>query len=91
VVSFGMAEVWIAGKGWELIQAPFTGITKPGTRRILRTLTPCVWTTCHVTDKTTVEEVEQEIIDKRPNPFLDAEINEVLIEIRKIEEDEKNI
>lgn len=45
-----------------LMVAPFHGETKPGTWRELFILMDCVWITAHPTDKTTVEEVEREII-----------------------------
>jgi hypothetical protein len=45
-----------------LMVAPFHGITKPGTWRKLFIIMDCVWLTMHPTDKTTVEEVEADII-----------------------------
>jgi hypothetical protein len=47
VVSKGRCLVWIDGIGWQLIEAPYTGITKPGTRRVLLILEDTVWTTFH--------------------------------------------
>jgi hypothetical protein len=38
----------------------------------------CVFTTFHVTDKKTVEEVEDEILIKHDNPLLDDNIKELL-------------
>ncbi len=45
-----------------LLTAPYHGETKPGTWRELFILMDCVWITAHPTDKTTVEEVEADII-----------------------------
>lgn len=45
-----------------LMVAPYHGITKPGTWRKLFIIMDCVWLTMHPTDKTTVEEVEADII-----------------------------
>lgn len=42
--------------------APYHGITEPGTWRELFIVMDCVWITAHPTSKTTVEEVEKEII-----------------------------
>lgn len=45
-----------------MIVAPYHGETKPGTWRELFIIMDCVWITAHPTDKTTVQEVEQDII-----------------------------
>lgn len=45
-----------------LMVAPYHGITKPGTWRKLFIVMDCVWLTMHPTSKTTVEEVEVDII-----------------------------
>ena len=52
VVSLGVVFVWDDTSGWIKISAPFTGITEPGTRRILVVLEDAIWTTFHVTDET---------------------------------------
>jgi len=46
------------------LQAPYHGITKPGTKRIIYTHTDCVFITVHATDKKTPEEVEEDVIAK---------------------------
>ena len=46
------------------IKAPFSGITKPGTKRVVYTHEDTVWTTVHATDKTDLLEIEEEIIAK---------------------------
>lgn len=53
VVVAGSASVYIPGVGVERIEAPYFGITKPGTRRILYIHEDCVWATYH---PTTVDE-----------------------------------
>ena len=47
IVSKGRVAVWCENDGWQFITAPFTGITRPGTRRILFIAEDCVWTTFH--------------------------------------------
>ena len=74
VVSKGKAHVFIEGIGWEKICAPFTGITKPMTRRVLLIEEDCIWTTFHATDKTDVAEIEKEIIEPRMQHFLDHDL-----------------
>jgi hypothetical protein len=62
IVSPGVARVSENGAPMIQLVAPYHGITKPGTWRELWILMDCIWTTMHPTDKTTVEEVEAEII-----------------------------
>jgi quercetin dioxygenase-like cupin family protein len=64
VVLSGRCMVWIEGEGWTEIVAPHVGITKPGTRRVLVMLEDTRWMTFHPTDKTDVDEIEVDIIQK---------------------------
>jgi hypothetical protein len=50
-VSHGAAAVSIDGNDWEHIVSPYTGITQPGTRRILYILEDCIWTTYHPVER----------------------------------------
>jgi len=63
-ISKGIVSVFSTTEGLKLHQAPYTGITKPGTKRLIYAHTDLVWTTYHRTDKKTVDEVEEEIIEK---------------------------
>jgi len=62
IVSYGSVIVRENDGPPVLVIAPFHGITKPGTWRHLFMPMPCVWTTFHATDKTTIEELEKDII-----------------------------
>jgi hypothetical protein len=77
VLSQGAITMW-DGEKQVSISAPFGGITKENTRRIVFVHEDCVFTTFHVTDKKTVEEVENEILIKHDNPLLDDRIKELL-------------
>lgn len=70
IVSTGACLVFIEGEGWKLIEAPFHGLTKAGTRRLIYVIDSITWTSFHPTDKTTVEEVQEDIIVKRTNKML---------------------
>lgn len=50
-ISLGRVAVSIDGNDWQEIEAPYTGITQPGTRRVLYILEDCVWTTYHRIDE----------------------------------------
>ena len=81
-VSKGKVAVSIDGKDWEEFEAPYTGVTKPGTRRILYIIEDCIWTTYHVnqSDSQDLEEIEERLIEKRDNNLL-----KTVLENKKIE------
>lgn len=52
------------------LRAPYTGITRPGARRILIVHEDTIWTTFHPTQLTDPVEIEREIIEQHENPLL---------------------
>ena len=48
--------------GFQRIKAPYQGITKAGTKRVIRTYTEVVWTTVHVTNETDLHKIEKQVI-----------------------------
>ena len=58
--------------GVKEIEAPYNGVTLPGTKRAIFTHEDCVFITVHATNKQTPEEVEEEVIAK---DFNDKEIS----------------
>ena len=71
VVSRGRCCVFNESGEWTEINAPYFGITKPGTRRFLVMLEDTVWTTFHPTTKTDVREIELDIIEPHRNALLE--------------------
>ena len=68
-------------EGWEYIEAPYVGVTKAGTKRILYIHEDCNWVTVHPTDQKDLKAIENEIIA--------TEINDLKVcesELKKIEE-----
>ena len=49
-------------EGIQDIEAPYQGITKPGTKRAIYTHEECIFITVHATNNTTIEDVEDEVI-----------------------------
>jgi len=86
VVSKGKLNVLLDGK-MEFIEAPYRGVTKPGTRRVLYIIEDTIWTTFHPLPYITGQEndlseedilkitdsIEAEIIEFHDNPLLDEE------------------
>lgn len=85
IVSKGKVSVWLDEGEEVLIEAPYCGITLPNTRRVLYIHEDCIWTTIHATDKTTPEEVEEEIIQKHDNELLTQEEKEKFNLVYKIQ------
>lgn len=72
ILSQGVVSVWTEAEGEQLFQAPFHGITKPGTRRILYIHETAVWTTFHSTLFQTIEEIHDDIIEKYENHSMNG-------------------
>lgn len=64
-VLAGKAAVWDGENGVQIIKAPYFGITKPGTRRVLLIGEDCTWITAHPTAHTDVALIEADIIEPR--------------------------
>jgi hypothetical protein len=47
VISKGAAYVRVNKEEWQLLEAPYLGVTEPNTRRVLIILKDCIWTTFH--------------------------------------------
>lgn len=61
LISKGVLSVWDGETGWVKITAPFMGITKPGTRRVLFIHEDTIWTTFHVTNETDPDKIGMQI------------------------------
>jgi hypothetical protein len=86
VVSQGSVAVWCENDGWQLIEAPHTGITKPGTRRILFIIEECRWTTFHTGPWAPDTDPEQIVAEVTDTPDV-GYIERLEAEIRKTLED----
>jgi len=62
-VMSGEVDV-LTENGMQRIKAPYHGITKAGTKRVLLTHTETVWITVHVTNETDLDKIEEQIIAK---------------------------
>jgi len=70
----------LTDEGVQHIQAPYSGITKPGTKRVLYMHEDTVFITVSVTDKTDLKEIEDEVIAK---DFQDPLITKADLELLK--------
>ncbi len=74
IISQGCAIVFDNGEEM-LLEAPYHGVTKKGTRRVLMipedAEVPCVWTTFHPNpNNENLEQIAGRIIEKHDNPLL---------------------
>jgi len=88
IVSFGKVAVSIDSEDWNEITAPYTGITKPGTRRVLYIIEDCIWTTFHRIDgmkseyndlwdegkENIVKEIEEKLLEPHVNYLTGTDI-----------------
>lgn len=70
VITRGKVRVISETEGAVTYTAPHTGITEPGTRRLLHVIEETVWTTFHVTELTDVEAIAAEILEPSPNQLI---------------------
>jgi hypothetical protein len=81
IVSYGKVAVSIDGDDWNEITAPYTGITIPGTRRVLYIIEDCIWTTFHRVDGMKSEynnlndEEKEKIVEKIEEKILEPHLN----------------
>jgi len=66
VISKGLVSVSSDGESWTHYQAPYTGITEPGTQRFLVMHEDTIWTTFHVNpdDEKDIEKLEIRYVDR---------------------------
>jgi hypothetical protein len=72
VISMGTVEVISENEGRVVYSAPHTGITEPGTRRILFAHSDVVWTTFHLNEDNDndPEEIGRKVLIPHENPLL---------------------
>ncbi len=98
IISAGTCAVKNNDGEWEMLSAPYFGVTESGTRRILYVLENCAWTTAHPVPfepeneseeaiKEAVDKVDELILEKHVNEILGGELknNKLIIEIAHAE------
>lgn len=78
VLSLGKITMWDGEGGQISVSAPYCGITKANARRVVLVHEDCIFTTFHVTDKTTVEEAENDIFVEYDNELMDEKVKKTL-------------
>ena len=70
VLSQGVAYVTTEDGSREILTAPHTGITLPGTRRAIFAESEVIWTTFHATEETEVEKICLAILEPHNNLLI---------------------
>jgi len=74
-VMKGVVSVFSENDGEQLIEAPYSGITTPHTRRVLYIHEDTIWATVHSRlPNETIDEIANRILDKYDNPLLSEDI-----------------
>lgn len=74
VLSKGKVSVFSEEDGSRYLEAPFMGVTKIGTRRIVYHHEDTIWTTFHATELTDIDEIEEWLYEPITNPLLDPAV-----------------
>lgn len=61
VISKGVVKVRDDEGEWKTFTAPYIGVTKPGTRRVLEIVEDTLWSTFHVTNETDPEKIVEQV------------------------------
>ncbi len=71
----GKCKMWDVGAGTEpeIMEAPRLWISVPGAKRVLFTMEDCVFATCHASDETDLEKLEDELIVPEPKARITHE------------------
>ena len=82
----GKAKI-LTDNGVEILEAPYFGITEPGTKRLMEIVEDIEWYTVHATEETTVEGVERDVLAKdfkelEEKPQHDAHVQDYLKHIQ---------
>lgn len=64
--------------GLMFINAPYTFVSSVGTKRLVMILEETIWTTVHITDKTDLAEIEEEVIAKDYSQLENETVKELL-------------
>lgn len=82
VILQGALSVWVNGVE-TYYEAPYNGITEPGTRRILYIWEPTIWMTFHPNpDNLNEDEMVELVTEKHNNQFFSEEDEKLLAAIR---------
>lgn len=52
------------------IKAPFTVVSPPGTKRIAKAISDCIWITVHGTEETDLDKIEHHFIAENEDEYL---------------------
>lgn len=70
VLSKGKMAV-LVGEEIQTVEAPFSIVSPPGTKRIAYTHSDCVWTTVHGTEETDLDKIEEHFIAQDEQEYLE--------------------
>lgn len=69
ILSQGKMIIYMEDGGVQEVEAPFTVVSPPGTRRAALALSDCIWTTIHGTDLQDVDDIEKVFIAESPAAY----------------------
>lgn len=82
-LSEGVVAIYDSHGKKVVLQAPYRGTTKPGTRRMMLVLEDITFTTYHMTRTTDPEETIAEVTSRADNPYIKGPVVQALRDIRE--------
>lgn len=83
----GDVSVWYYDVPIERYKAPYSGITKAGTRRLLYNHEDTIWVACYATHLTDIDEITKSLVCTDMNPYIDGDDKRIgLLDQNKIKD-----
>lgn len=83
VISKGSIMVTSDNEGSIVYEAPYTGITKPHTRRALHALSDVIWTTFHATKETDLDKICAELLEDKDTKHIEEKSKGFTLQYKK--------
>jgi hypothetical protein len=83
VISKGSIMVTSDNEGSIVYEAPYTGITKPHTRRALHAITDVIWTTFHATKETDLDKICEELLEDKDTKHIEEKSKGFTLQYKK--------
>lgn len=74
IIERGSCSIYHEDGTQQLLQAPFTFVSKPGVQKVLYIHEDMVWKTIHVTHETDLDRLEAELIEPADYPLFDRTV-----------------
>ena len=71
----------VSEEGIKRLKAPMVILSQPNAKRVGFAHEDTIWVTVHPTDETDLEKIEEQVIQKEDNDYIDAKLTQLLREV----------